>query len=369
MPYEFIARNGLIAQNNSIITGSLTVTGTITATTLVAQTITSSTSWITGSTKFGSTTSNTHQFTGSIYQSGSEAIFAGSVGIGTTSPFTIGGTAKVSIYGDGPFTFGLTNTDAVYLRRYGTGQYQFQTTANGGNTGDLSLQSYGGNVGIGTTSPGSSLHVAGDITSNPSGNGIHLGYSSNFYGVIQSNGVSGSVIDFSTSGNDYKGRLLYDNSNNYLDISTNNAFAMRINSSGSVGIGTTSPYSKLDVIGTIAINGAAFAANSTTYTQIYKAQSNSIGIYLGGSGDPTNYYDNTTHYFRSSGGGSTYVTINSTGVGIGTTSPSAKLNIFGTQGDGSTTPQETLLYVGGNELGNSGGYAGIRLAGAANTIT
>ena len=62
MPYEFIARNGLIAQNDSIITGSLTVTGTITATTLVAQTITSSTSWITGSTKFGSITSNTHQF-------------------------------------------------------------------------------------------------------------------------------------------------------------------------------------------------------------------------------------------------------------------------------------------------------------------
>ena len=50
-------------------------------------------------------------------------------------------------------------------------------------------------------------------------------------------------------------------------------------------------------------------------------------------------------------------------VGIGTSTPSAKLNIFGTPGDGSVTPQETLLSIGGNELGNSGGYNGIRLGG------
>ena len=72
---------------------------------------------------------------------------SGNVGIGTTSPFTIGGTAKLSIYASGPSTFGLSNSDAVYLRRYGTGNYQFQTTANGGNTGNLSLQSYGGTWG------------------------------------------------------------------------------------------------------------------------------------------------------------------------------------------------------------------------------
>jgi len=92
MPNEFIARNGIIALNNSTITGSLNVSGnittpgTLTVQTIVAQTITSSTSWMTGSTKFGNTVDNTHQFTGSILQSGSLAYFAGSVGIGTTSP-------------------------------------------------------------------------------------------------------------------------------------------------------------------------------------------------------------------------------------------------------------------------------------------
>jgi hypothetical protein len=53
------------------------VRGTLTAQTIVAQTITSSTEFITGSTRFGSLQSNTHQFTGSIFATGS---------------FTVGGT-------------------------------------------------------------------------------------------------------------------------------------------------------------------------------------------------------------------------------------------------------------------------------------
>jgi hypothetical protein len=47
------------------------VRGTLTAQTIVAQTITSSTEFITGSTRFGSLQSNTHQFTGSVSVTGS----------------------------------------------------------------------------------------------------------------------------------------------------------------------------------------------------------------------------------------------------------------------------------------------------------
>ena len=53
------------------ISGSLTVGGTITAQTLVVQTITSSVDFVTGSTRFGSQLSNTHQFTGSVSITGS----------------------------------------------------------------------------------------------------------------------------------------------------------------------------------------------------------------------------------------------------------------------------------------------------------
>jgi hypothetical protein len=50
---------------------SLTVAGTLTAQTLVVQTITSSVDFVTGSTRFGSISANTHQFTGSVSISGS----------------------------------------------------------------------------------------------------------------------------------------------------------------------------------------------------------------------------------------------------------------------------------------------------------
>ena len=60
---------------------NFTVAGTLTAQTLVVQTITSSVDYVTGSTRFGSLSSNTHTFTGSMSVSGSGA-FVGIVGVG-----------------------------------------------------------------------------------------------------------------------------------------------------------------------------------------------------------------------------------------------------------------------------------------------
>jgi hypothetical protein len=91
---------------------------------------------------------------------------------------------------------------------------------------------------------------------------------------------------------------------------------------GNVGIGTTSPATKLDVSGSLSLSGYLFAQKSGNYNIVYN-QAGGASIYLGGSGDPGNYYDNTSHNFRNIGGGTNYVTINSSGnVGIGTTSPS-----------------------------------------------
>jgi len=56
------------------VTGSLTATGTIVAQTLVVQTITSSVEFVTGSNRFGTTTGNTHEFTGSLLVSGSQTV-------------------------------------------------------------------------------------------------------------------------------------------------------------------------------------------------------------------------------------------------------------------------------------------------------
>ena len=53
------------------ISGNIVTPGTITAQTLIVQTITSSQDFVTGSTKFGTISANTHQFTGSVSITGS----------------------------------------------------------------------------------------------------------------------------------------------------------------------------------------------------------------------------------------------------------------------------------------------------------
>jgi hypothetical protein len=204
MPGEFIARQGLISRGNVVVTGSLTTsgslttTGTITATTLVVQTITSSISSITGSTNFGSLSSNTHTFTGSLNVTGALAVTTNGVefqvnstgvnlGNALTDSHIISGSLRVNpngLFVSGSGFVGI-NTSSSYSRLDVRGGAVSQTTTDFavgsagtvvymrtgattgnttfgliqvGNTGDnvggnLVLNQFGGNVGIGTSSP------------------------------------------------------------------------------------------------------------------------------------------------------------------------------------------------------------------------
>jgi hypothetical protein len=79
----------------SLTASSALINGTITAQTLVVQTITSSISWITGSTKFGSLITDIHQFTGSISVSGSLRVVSGSITGSRINPRSINATSSV----------------------------------------------------------------------------------------------------------------------------------------------------------------------------------------------------------------------------------------------------------------------------------
>ena len=110
-----------------------------------------------------------------------------------------------------------------------------------------------GNVGIGTTNPQSALHVAGD--SGPSNTslalGIHMGVYSSVYPHIEivASGSNTGWIDFkngNTSGNgDHTDRIR--GGSGHLEFITNQTERMRIDSSGNVGIGTTTAGIILDV--------------------------------------------------------------------------------------------------------------------------
>jgi len=76
--YAAFANTSSYAQTASFA-NNFTVAGTLTAQTIVVQTITSSVAEITGSTQFGSTTANTHEFTGSVAVSGSLVVNGSSV--------------------------------------------------------------------------------------------------------------------------------------------------------------------------------------------------------------------------------------------------------------------------------------------------
>jgi len=192
------------------------------------------------------TTSSSVPVQMALHTAGSERVritSAGNVGIGVTSPATVGGTAKLTVnVGSGtssPVSIVNGTTDGMYIRRYAVnGQYQIQTTSGSGNSGNLSLQSYGGNVGIGTTSPSRPLSVYRS-TAGSAANFLHYTDATAFAGLYIDVDNVNNIVELNASGD----------TASTMAFQTGNAERMRITTTGNVGIGTTSPANKLDVVG------------------------------------------------------------------------------------------------------------------------
>jgi hypothetical protein len=238
-------------------------------------------------------------------------------------------TGESGIYFGNPGTNGQKD---FYLKYYheshATTANRRAFTFNTGSTERMRIDS-SGNVGIGTASPDGKLNVvkgtASGTTASTSANNIVIdGTSGTETGMTLFSTVA-SGIRFGDASGASQGVIEYGHATDYMRFVTNAAERMRIDSSGNVGIGTSSPS---------FILGTGLHIDSTGYT--------SIVLQKGGAGQGHNIDftdENNTLQYRigtnfASGGenllfayGSTPtigMTLNSSGnVGIGTTSPSS----------------------------------------------
>ena len=135
--------------------------------------------------------------------------------------------------------------------------------------------------------------IKGTVSHTPATTGIHMGTVSGqshrliaeFCGTTDSD--SDVMIDFTEPNDDSHGRIYYHLGSNYMTFNTNNAERIRIDSSGNVGIGSTSPSTTLDVAGTSKITQTLSVGGASTFAStVYISGNLSVGgsSNLGGGG-------------------------------------------------------------------------------------
>lgn len=302
---------------------------------------------------------------------------SGNVGIGNTSPTSIL-DASVSSGATSGFRFkGWSDASTPYLLSLGTQTYQdiFQIkSVNGlvtmgivgavGSTPDLAFQTNstermritsGGNVGIGTASSVSKLHVLlnGNTSGGPTGNVASFQNSSvgnNAYITLFGSYNAESGIVFTDESEQYKGKIGYNNNTEHMYFQTDGSERMRITSGGQLIVGgTTVGYAgtKLQVGNTSdSQNGLNILTSTTGYGYILFGDGAGADTYVGQI-----WYYHADNYMGFQTNGSEKMRINSSGnLGIGTTNPGFKLDVNGAArvNQGSVPGSGQALIVAGS---------------------
>lgn len=229
---------------------------------------------------------------------------------GTIDGAVIGGTTPAAISGTtGTFSGDFTvDTDALFV--------------------DVST----GRVGLGTNSPLSDFHISDAAVTN--------------LRLEETDGSSYTLIQTDNAGTLLSADPSDSRASTALRFALDGSERMRINNSGNVGIGTNSPSSRLTVLSSSA--GTSDAIELLNYIGNSSRIMSNGGLTL------------AADYNNNSGGAESNITfetdasermrITATGnVGIGTTSPSEKLDVVGGAEIGGTASDQPLLLTSTDE--------------------
>ena len=270
--------------------------------------------------------------------------FDGNVGIGTTEPalpldISVSSSGGIRFLGGNAGSFQLLNPSNNLIKLGASGGGDELALMTDAKTEQVRIDS-NGNVGIGTTTPTSELSFGGSdpaitqSTADGSDNaqlslsgggtaGASFGGHINLYGNEHSKGGSLEIKAGKGSGGNVGNISLW--------TGNTNTERMIITNEGNVGIGTTEPDTKLHIESN-DINARELIVEGT-------AADSAVGLRLINDARRWDIYndgtDNDIFLIRDvTAGGDRFALDSSGNVGIGTTSPGAKLEVFNPSGSG-----------------------------------
>lgn len=214
----------------------------------------------------------------------------------------------------------VTGGTSITRLGIGTTNSTLPLICNAASATDIAA-SFSGLVGIGTTSPTEKLSVA--VASN-SGSTLFYGGTQSDRGLKITAGNEGGFDNSAWTLN-----ASADNAGSMLAFKTRNAERMRIDSSGNVGIGTTTPAVALDVVGTkIQLTGSnpelvLKDTDSAESQCVIKNHDGTLDLKADANSERSNtrirFYTDGTQHMELKGGN----------LGIGTDSPDQTLHVSG----------------------------------------